>query len=46
MDAFIHTTVGKDATADTTQLSITYRGGPLAHDLDETTGIRAGDRAC
>ncbi|QBD80431.1 3-(3-hydroxyphenyl)propionate hydroxylase [Ktedonosporobacter rubrisoli] len=35
----------KDPSADTTQLSITYRGGPLAYDLDETTGIRAGDRA-
>jgi 2-polyprenyl-6-methoxyphenol hydroxylase-like FAD-dependent oxidoreductase len=35
----------KDAIADATQLSITYRGGPLACDLDETTGIRAGDRA-
>ncbi|GHO98559.1 3-(3-hydroxyphenyl)propionate hydroxylase [Reticulibacter mediterranei] len=35
----------KDAIADATQLSITYRGGPLACDLDETIGIRAGDRA-
>jgi 2-polyprenyl-6-methoxyphenol hydroxylase-like FAD-dependent oxidoreductase len=36
---------GKDAFADITQLSITYRGGPLACDLDNVTGIRAGDRA-
>jgi 2-polyprenyl-6-methoxyphenol hydroxylase-like FAD-dependent oxidoreductase len=28
-----------------TQLGITYRGSPLARDLDDTTGIRAGDRA-
>ncbi len=35
----------KDTFADATQLSITYRGSPLARDLDETTGIRAGDRA-
>jgi 2-polyprenyl-6-methoxyphenol hydroxylase-like FAD-dependent oxidoreductase len=27
------------------QLGITYRGSPLARDLDNTTGIRAGDRA-
>lgn len=26
-------------------LSLTYRGSPLAHDLDDTTEIRAGDRA-
>ncbi|MBA2395236.1 MAG: hypothetical protein H0V70_21115 [Ktedonobacteraceae bacterium] len=37
--------MSKDTIADTTQLSITYRGGPLAYDLDDTTGIRAGDRA-
>lgn len=37
--------IGKDNITDATQLSITYRGGPLARDLDETTGIRAGDRA-
>jgi hypothetical protein len=36
---------GKETFADVTQLSITYRGGPLARDLDDTTGIRAGDRA-
>lgn len=28
-----------------TQLGITYRGSRLSCDLDETTGIRAGDRA-
>ncbi|MFE3880310.1 FAD-dependent oxidoreductase [Kitasatospora sp. NPDC059146] len=30
---------------DLTGLSIDYRGGPLGRDLDDTTGIRAGDRA-
>ncbi|MFJ7248189.1 FAD-dependent monooxygenase [Kitasatospora sp. NPDC098652] len=30
---------------DLTGLSIDYRGGPLGRDLDEATGIRAGDRA-
>ena len=45
MQAFLDTAVGKDPIADTTQLSITYRGGPLAQDLDDTTGVRAGDRA-
>jgi 2-polyprenyl-6-methoxyphenol hydroxylase-like FAD-dependent oxidoreductase len=28
-----------------TQLDITYRGSRLSRDLDDTTGIRAGDRA-
>lgn len=28
-----------------TQLGITYRGSRLSRDLDDTTGIRAGDRA-
>ncbi len=37
--------VGKDSFSDTTQLSVNYRGGPLSRDLDEATGIRAGDRA-
>jgi 2-polyprenyl-6-methoxyphenol hydroxylase-like FAD-dependent oxidoreductase len=36
---------GGEVFADATQLSITYRGSPLARDLDDTTGIRAGDRA-
>ncbi|HEX6554695.1 MAG TPA: FAD-dependent monooxygenase [Ktedonobacteraceae bacterium] len=36
---------GRETFADPSQLSITYRGGPLACDLDDTTGIRAGDRA-
>jgi hypothetical protein len=31
--------------ADFTGLSLTYRSGPLGHDVDGTTGIRAGDRA-
>ncbi|GHO48646.1 hypothetical protein KSX_68090 [Ktedonospora formicarum] len=38
-------TTSKDAFADTTQLSIHYRGSTLACDLDEATIIRAGDRA-
>ncbi|MDH6578152.1 FAD-dependent monooxygenase [Kitasatospora sp. MAP5-34] len=33
------------AGADFTGLSVGYRGGPLGRDLDDTTGIRAGDRA-
>jgi len=36
---------GQETFADVTQLSLTYRGSPLARDLDDTTGIRAGDRA-
>ena len=36
---------GKDTFSDTTQLSVNYRGGPLSRDLDDTTGLRAGDRA-
>lgn len=36
---------GKDTFSDITQLSLTYRGGPLACDLDDVTSIRAGDRA-
>ncbi|SHF55330.1 FAD-dependent monooxygenase [Streptoalloteichus hindustanus] len=35
----------KDKFADITQLSIGYPDSPLSRDLDETTGIRAGDRA-
>ncbi|MFD8751237.1 FAD-dependent monooxygenase [Kitasatospora sp. NPDC059577] len=31
--------------SDFTGLSVGYRGGPLGRDLDDTTGIRAGDRA-
>jgi 2-polyprenyl-6-methoxyphenol hydroxylase-like FAD-dependent oxidoreductase len=31
--------------ADLTGLSLDYRGGPLGRDLDEATGVRAGDRA-
>jgi 2-polyprenyl-6-methoxyphenol hydroxylase-like FAD-dependent oxidoreductase len=38
----INALLGKDA--DLSQLGITYRGGPLACDLDDATGIRAGDR--
>ncbi|MFF2077194.1 FAD-dependent monooxygenase [Kitasatospora sp. NPDC058162] len=30
---------------DLTGLSIGYRGGPIGRDLDDATGIRAGDRA-
>jgi 2-polyprenyl-6-methoxyphenol hydroxylase-like FAD-dependent oxidoreductase len=36
---------GKETFADPTQLSLTYRGSSLARDLDDATGIRAGDRA-
>jgi 2-polyprenyl-6-methoxyphenol hydroxylase-like FAD-dependent oxidoreductase len=36
---------GQDPFSDVSQLSITYRGSSLARDLDETIGIRAGDRA-
>src|SRR5262249_48703897 len=36
---------GKEAFADPTQLSLTYRGSELACNLDDATGIRAGDRA-
>jgi hypothetical protein len=37
--------MGKETFADVTQLSLTYRGSPLARAVDDTTGIRAGDRA-
>jgi 2-polyprenyl-6-methoxyphenol hydroxylase-like FAD-dependent oxidoreductase len=40
---FINVSLSKEK--DLSQLDITYRGGPLACDLDDTTGIRAGDRA-
>lgn len=40
---FINVSLGKET--DLSQLDITYRGGLLACDLDDTTGIRAGDRA-
>ncbi len=36
---------GKETFADPSQLSITYRGSLLARDLDQTSGIRAGDLA-
>ena len=36
---------GKETFADPSQLSITYRGSRLSRDLDNATGIRAGDRA-
>jgi 2-polyprenyl-6-methoxyphenol hydroxylase-like FAD-dependent oxidoreductase len=45
MQTVLDTVVGKDPIADTTQLSISYRGGPLARDLDNATAIQAGDRA-
>ncbi|MFF2545038.1 FAD-dependent monooxygenase [Kitasatospora sp. NPDC058063] len=38
-------TMANTAGADFTGLSVGYRGGPLGRDLDDTTGIRAGDRA-
>ena len=40
---FINVSLGRDA--DLSQLDISYRGGPLACDLDDATDIRAGDRA-
>lgn len=40
---FINLSLGRDA--DLSQLDITYRGSPLACDLDDATNIRAGDRA-
>lgn len=36
---------GRDPFSDVSQLGITYRGTSLACNLDEATGIRAGDRA-
>ncbi|QBD75470.1 3-(3-hydroxyphenyl)propionate hydroxylase [Ktedonosporobacter rubrisoli] len=36
---------GKDPFGDVTQLSLTYQGGRLARNLDDATGLRAGDRA-
>ncbi|MEU8513984.1 FAD-dependent monooxygenase [Kitasatospora sp. NPDC048722] len=33
------------AGGDFTGLSVGYRGGPLGRDLDDATGVRAGDRA-
>ncbi len=36
---------GKDPFADTSQLSISYRDSSLSVNVDEYTGIRAGDRA-
>ncbi len=41
-DQFVHLAAGG---SDFTGLSVGYRGGPLGRDLDDTTGIRAGDRA-
>jgi 2-polyprenyl-6-methoxyphenol hydroxylase-like FAD-dependent oxidoreductase len=40
---FINLSLGREANLS--QLDVNYRGGPLAVDLDDTTGIRAGDRA-
>ncbi|MEE1781568.1 FAD-dependent monooxygenase [Streptomyces sp. SP17BM10] len=42
-DQFVDLTA--TAGGDFTGLSVGYRGGPLGRDLDDTTGIRAGDRA-
>ncbi|MGF1426713.1 FAD-dependent monooxygenase [Kitasatospora sp. LaBMicrA B282] len=38
-------TQSDNAGGDLTGLTINYRGGPLGRDLDDSTGIRAGDRA-
>jgi 2-polyprenyl-6-methoxyphenol hydroxylase-like FAD-dependent oxidoreductase len=40
---FANVSLGKEG--DLSQLDISYRGGPLALDLDDATAIRAGDRA-
>ncbi|MFJ2866701.1 FAD-dependent monooxygenase [Kitasatospora sp. NPDC087314] len=42
-DQFLSLT--NSAGGDLTGLSVHYRGGPLGRDLDDATGIRAGDRA-
>jgi 2-polyprenyl-6-methoxyphenol hydroxylase-like FAD-dependent oxidoreductase len=42
---FANLVSGRETFADPSQLSLTYRGSPLARDLDEATSIRAGDRA-
>ncbi|GIG68385.1 FAD-dependent monooxygenase [Phytomonospora endophytica] len=44
-DRIIGAFQGRDPFSDVSQLSITYRGAGLSHDLDDTIGIRAGDRA-
>ncbi|WP_205328656.1 FAD-dependent monooxygenase [Glycomyces sp. YM15] len=44
-ERIVGTFQGKDPFSDVSQLSITYRGSSLARDLDETIGVRAGDRA-
>ncbi len=41
--SYINVSLGRGA--DLSELDISYRGGPLACDLDDATGIRAGDRA-
>ncbi|WP_165422783.1 FAD-dependent monooxygenase [Ktedonosporobacter rubrisoli] len=37
--------LNKDSAVDPTQLSVSYGSSRLSRDLDDTTGIRAGDRA-
>jgi hypothetical protein len=43
--AIAGTLAATDTFSDTSQLTLSYRGGPLAHDLGSPTGLRAGDRA-
>lgn len=37
--------LSKESVVDPTQLCVTYRGSKLSCDLDDRTGLRAGDRA-
>lgn len=45
VQALTNLVTGKDTFADITQLSIAYRESSLSVNVDEVTGIRAGDRA-
>lgn len=45
VQAYTNLVTGKDPFADITQLSIAYRESSLSVNVDEATGIRAGDRA-
>src|SRR5262249_15373985 len=41
----VNLTSGQETFADPTQLSLSYRGSPLARDYGEPPVVRAGDRA-
>ncbi|GCE15286.1 FAD-dependent monooxygenase [Tengunoibacter tsumagoiensis] len=43
--AIVNLTSGQESFADPSQLSLSYRGSPLARDDGDPLGIRAGDRA-